>query len=87
MTQGTTKLDEAKATSDYYEALRGMYGYITFATTQGDSAEAILCTLAHDLRGLVRKEEGFLPRTHSYTKYILPARPTVPHSEGLSQAT
>jgi len=51
-------------------ALRGMAGYLQYATAQHQSADAIMWTLAHDIMGLARHEEPFSPRTWSYdTEY------------------
>ena len=47
-------------------ALKGMAGYLQWATAHGESAEAILATIAHDIMGDIRREPGFSPRTWSY---------------------
>ena len=51
-------------------ALRGMAGYLQYATAQHQSADAIMWTLAHDIMGLARRDEAFSPRTWTYdTEY------------------
>ncbi|MCK5604372.1 hypothetical protein KAR91_20955 [Candidatus Pacearchaeota archaeon] len=44
-------------------------GYLAYCNDAGTTAPAILATLTHDICGLARQEECFLPRVSRYAKY------------------
>ena len=55
---------------DNKEYINGFVGYIKWAKQNDIDDIDIRCTLMHDIGGLMRKDEHFLPRVSSYDKYL-----------------
>jgi hypothetical protein len=54
---------------ELHAAIRGMFGYVRWASFQDHSAEEILATIMHDLGGIAAEAECFAPRTSRYERY------------------
>jgi len=51
---------------DYRRFVYDLFSMVKFLSEQGDSADAILSNVAHDLGGIVRQELCFSPRCTGY---------------------
>jgi len=49
---------------------RDMAGWIQFAEGKGIAPEEISMNLMHDIGGIMRDDECFLPRTNGYAKFL-----------------
>ena len=64
-------------TSKQKAQLKDMQAYLQFILDRDMSFTAALGNLGHDIGGLIRKEECFLPRTDGYHKMMEGAKANV----------
>jgi hypothetical protein len=64
------RYDMISSVMDNNEYINGFVGYITWAKQNNIDDIDIRATLMHDIGGLMRKDEHFLPRVSGYDKYL-----------------